>query len=108
MGGAIQFVDPFFLRFEALDRLTPTWQRILRSKGAVWPPPSNGMLCFAEFWMEADGDQVLFDVSRGLIDGDYPVMYYAHESRPQTVRQLAPTFVEFMETFLDDPALWAE
>jgi hypothetical protein len=32
------------------------------------------MLCFAEFFMEADGDQVLFDVSKGLINGEYPIV----------------------------------
>jgi hypothetical protein len=32
-------------------------------KGGGWPPPSQGMLCFAEYSLEADGDQVLFEAS---------------------------------------------
>ena len=61
---------------------------------------ANGMLCFAEFFMEADGDQVLFDVSQGLVDGEYPVVYYAHAASPASVRVLARSFAEFMEAFL--------
>jgi hypothetical protein len=104
MGGVIRFVEPFFHEFEPFDRLTPAQQDMVRWKGGAWPPPSDGMLCFAEFWMEADGDQVLFDVSQSPINDEYPVMYYAHESRPPSVRLLASNFVEFMEGFLDYPA----
>ena len=32
--------------------------------------PSQGMLCFADFFMEADGDVVLFDVAAGLQDDE--------------------------------------
>lgn len=103
MGGAVQFGEqhPFFHEFPPLESLSPPQQRVVKQKGGHWPPPSNGMLCFAEFFLEADGDQVLFDVSRGLIDGEYPVMYYSHESRPPSVRQLAPTFFQFFEEFLE-------
>jgi len=59
------------------------------------------MLCFAEFFLEADGDQVLFDTGRGLMDGEYPIMYWAHEGRPPSVRRLAGSFHEFIESFLD-------
>lgn len=44
--------------------------------------PNKGMLCFAEMFMLADGDQVLFDVSKGLKGGEYPIYYYAHEDDP--------------------------
>ena len=66
------------------------------------------MLCFAEFFMEADGDQVLFDVSRGLVNREYPVMYWAHEGRPPSARKLADTFTQFMEECLSYPALQNE
>lgn len=59
------------------------------------------MLCFAEFWLEADGDQVLFDTSQGLVGGEYPVMYYAHSGRPPTVRRLASSFREVLDEFLE-------
>jgi hypothetical protein len=64
--------------------------------------PSAGMLCFGEFFLGADGDQVLFDVSSGLIDGEYPVMYYAHESPPE-VRRVANGFEEFLNECLYYP-----
>ena len=59
------------------------------------------MVCFAEFFMEADGDQVLFDVAKGMVNGEYPIMYYAHESNPPTVRKLAGDFETFLNDFLD-------
>ncbi len=104
LGSGVQFGRPFFHDFEPFDTLTPQQQRSILHKGVSWPPPSQGMLCFAEYFMEADGDQVLFDVSRGLVDGEYPVMYYSHESSPPSVRQLAATFPEFMASILDDPS----
>lgn len=102
LGGTIQFnaKNPFFHRFPALDALSSKQREIVHAKGGGWPPPSQGMLCFAEFSMEADGDQVLFDVGNGLIDGEYPVKYYAHAARPPSVRKLADSFEEFIESFL--------
>ena len=61
------------------------------------PPPSQGMLCFAEYFLEADGDQVLFDVSDGLIDGEYAACYYAHAESPARVTQVADSFAEWIE-----------
>jgi hypothetical protein len=58
------------------------------------------MLCFAEFFMEADGDQVLWDISQGLRDGEYPIYYYAHERRPPSVRKLADCFEMWVGEFL--------
>jgi hypothetical protein len=110
LGGVVQFglQHPFVHEFEPLDELTPQQQRSVRQKGGSWPPPSQGMVCFAEFYMDADGDQVLFDVSGGLTGGEYPVMYYAHESRPPSVGRLAGTFPEFLSAFLDYPAFARE
>jgi hypothetical protein len=104
--GMVQFDSqhPFFHHFEPLDQLTPLQQKMVKQKGGQWPPPSQGMLCFAECFMEADGDQVLFDVSKGLMKGEYPVMYYAHEASPANVRVLAKDFTAFMDEFLDYPA----
>jgi hypothetical protein len=93
-GGTAQLSEghPFFHDFPSLEELTPTQRRTLAMKGNVWPPPSQGMLCFAELFIEADGDQVLFDVSKGLVDGEYPVYYYAHEDHPPSVKQLTAGF----------------
>src|SRR6516225_9900440 len=63
MGGVVQFgpQHPFFHDFPPLDQLTEQQRQVVTMKGGPWPPVSQGMLCFAEFFMEADGDQVLFD-----------------------------------------------
>jgi len=106
-GGVVQFGSqhPFFHDFPAFETLNPQQQRMVRLKGGEWPPPSQGMLCFAEYFLEADGDQVLFDVTRGLQGGEYPVFYYRHETAPPTVRQVAPSFREWLEGHcLDDMA----
>jgi hypothetical protein len=55
--------------------------------------PTEGMVCFGEYWLEADGDQVLFDPRDG---DDPPVLYYAHGRR--TVEQAAPSFTQWFES----------
>ena len=62
-------------------------------------PPSHGMLCFASCWWLADGDAVLFDISQGLHEGEYPVMYYAHDD-DLVIRRLANSFEEWIEQWL--------
>ena len=106
MGGVVQFGSqhPFVHDFPPLASLTPVQQRVVALKGGPWPPASQGLLCFAEFFMEANGDQVLFDTRGGLVAGEYPVVYWAHEARPPAVRLLAGSFGEFMEGFLSYPA----
>ena len=103
LGGVVQFgpEHPFRHDFEPLEKLSPAQQKVVTHKGGGWPPPTDGMLCFAEFFMEADGDQVLFDTHQGLVNGEYPIVYYSHESRPPSVRVLATSFAEFMEQFLE-------
>ena len=110
LGGAIQFgpQHPFFHSFPRLEELTAQQRQTIARKGGGWPPPSQGMLCFAEFFMEADGDQVLWDVSRGLRDGEYPIYYYAHESHPPSVRQLSADFEIWLGEFLSYRAFIAE
>ena len=50
LGGRIQFGPrhPFFHRFPPLTELTPQQRQVIARKGGGWPPPSQGMLCFAE------------------------------------------------------------
>jgi hypothetical protein len=102
LGGSIQFgpEHPFFHDFPALEDLTPQQRQVVARKGGGWPPASQGMLCFAEFFMEADGDQVLWDVSPGLRGGEYSIYYYAHEARPPSVRKLADSFEAWLGQFL--------
>jgi hypothetical protein len=64
------------------------------------PGPSDGMLCFAEYWLEADGDQMLID-PRDLPADDPPVYYYAH-SVPE-VRPLGQSFSAWLESLGRSP-----
>lgn len=64
------------------------------------PGPSVGMLCIADYFLEADGDQVLFD-PRDLPADDPPVYYYAHDV-PE-VRPLATSFSGWLESLGRSP-----
>jgi hypothetical protein len=103
LDGAVKFGvgHPFVHHFHPFSRLSEPQQRMVTIQGGKWPPPSEGMLCFADCALEAEGDQVLFDVHGGLVNGEYPVVYYAHEQWPPSVRRLAPSFTAFMEEFLN-------
>ena len=58
-----------------------------------------GMLCFAEFFMEGDGDQVLFDVTQEAENFEYPVYYYDHEATPSNIRKIANNFEQWLSEF---------
>jgi hypothetical protein len=90
---------PFLYKFPAVDQLSDVQRNHILHLGGIWPPPSQGMLCIAEFFLEGDGDQVLFNVKQGLVADEYPVMYYAHDI-PPVVRQMAAGFPEFLEQCL--------
>ena len=74
--------------------MSPRQREAVVAKGGDWPPPSQGMLCFAEFFLQADGDQVLWDVSGGLRDWEYPIFYYSHGDA--TVDHFADTFESWL------------
>ncbi len=107
-GGMVQLgtQHPFFHRFPPYGALTPEQRRGVSLKGGNWPPPSDGFLCFAEFFLEGDGDQVLWDTRQGLVAGEYDVYYYAHEARPPSVRRIAPNFADWLDGCLEpfDPS----
>ncbi|HUU85390.1 MAG TPA: SMI1/KNR4 family protein [Phycisphaerae bacterium] len=100
LGGCVKFQYPFFHDFPPLEQLTPIQRQTLDAKGGIWPPPTQAMLCFADFFWEADGDQVLFDVKSGLAEGEYPIVYYAHESCSPEARRVARRFDEWIEDCL--------
>lgn len=97
-GGSVQFgaQHPFPHDFPKIGELSDAQLKVVKMKGGGWPPPSQGMLCFAEYFRDADGDQVLFDVAGGLVDGEYPVVYYSHETHPPTTTQIAASFAEWL------------
>ena len=100
LGGVVQMstTHPFLHDFPAFEELSPRHQSVVQQRGGVWPPASQGMLCFAEYFLQADGDQVLFSIEGGLVDGEYPVFYYAHSDSPPRVTQVATSFAEWIET----------
>ena len=83
---------PFVHDFPSLDSLTEQHIQVIRQRGGSWPPPSQGMLCFAEYFLKSDGDQVLFTTDEGLLVGEYPVFYYAHDAIPASVTRIADSF----------------
>ncbi|MGI9327150.1 MAG: SMI1/KNR4 family protein [Pseudomonadales bacterium] len=99
LGGAVQLSSnhPFPHDFPAYKDLSPQHKTVVRQRGGIWPPPSQGMLCFAEYFLEADGDQVLFKTDEDPLDGEYPVYYYAHENSPARVSQVADSFFDWIE-----------
>jgi len=94
-GGLRIYGDAWYRNWPPFESLTP---RQLLTRKTTWPPPSEGMLCFANYCLEADGDNVLFDVSQGLVDGEYPVYYYYHEA--PSVTKVADSFTEFLEDYV--------
>jgi len=56
--------------------------------------PSAGRICFGEYWLEGDGDQVVFDDADA--DREPAVLYYNH-SEP-SVRMLAEDFTAWLES----------
>ena len=103
-GSAVQFgpQHPFIHDFPKIGELSDAQRKVVQLRGGGWPPPSQGMLCFAEYFRDADGDQVLFDVANGLTDGEYPVVYYSHDTRPPTVTKLADSFEEWLNDYCID------
>ncbi|MEJ3745944.1 SMI1/KNR4 family protein [Actinomycetes bacterium KLBMP 9797] len=60
--------------------------------------PTQGMLCIGEYWLDADGDQVLFDLRQEFAPDaadDPPVLYYDH-GQP-AVRPIANSFTAWIE-----------
>src|SRR5688572_27907962 len=58
LGGAVQLsnTQPVFHDCPPFEQLPETQKNRILQQGRQWPPPSQGMLCFAEFFMEGDGD----------------------------------------------------
>ncbi|MFA6242122.1 MAG: SMI1/KNR4 family protein, partial [Candidatus Hydrogenedentales bacterium] len=51
-GGAVQFGSqhPFYYDFPPLEAMNPQQLAVIKQRGGNWPPPSQGMLCFAEYF----------------------------------------------------------
>lgn len=59
-------------------------------------------ICIAEYWLEADGDQVLLESTSRPAD-DPPVFYYAHSGGKIKVRKLASSFSAWIESLPRSP-----
>jgi hypothetical protein len=103
--GAVQFSrhHPYLHKSPEYESLSPDEKAQVSTTGGIWPPPSSGMLCFAEFFIEEVGCSVLFDVRRGLINGEYPVMNYYYRATPPSITPIAQSFSQWLnERCLDD------
>jgi hypothetical protein len=98
-GGSIQFgvQHPFTYVFPPLNELTAAQQSVVKRRGGVWPPPCQGLLCFAEYFWKADGDQVLFHTKLPAKDNDYAVYYYEHNAAPARISKVADSFRHWIE-----------
>lgn len=67
------------------------------SLGLDEPYPHPAGLCIAEYWLEADGDQVLLEFPPTQLP-DPPVYYYAHAAVPPGARPLAPSLTAWLES----------
>lgn len=106
---------------EHLDTVLPdSYKRFLRICAGFWhdgikiyepfsfggeeaPLQRSDLLCFADTFILADGDQSLFDMSGGLVDGEYPIVYYDHEMEPPRLVRISDTFEDFLNNFLPNP-----
>ncbi len=107
----------------ALEKELPlpnSYKAFLRCIGGIWlevpyirmdkrnpfffdNPRFKDVVCFGEYFLEADGDNVMFDISQGLINGEYPVYYYAHDfanDPDRGLRKLADSFREWIESLV--------
>jgi len=64
--------------------------------------PTKGMVSIADYFLEADGDQVLF-AATDLGEADPPVFYYAHAGSPPHVRQIGTRFSTWLESLPKSP-----
>lgn len=64
--------------------------------------PQTKTIRIGEYWLEADGDQVLLAYSISPA-ADPPVYYYAHEARKNTAREIAPSISEWIESLPKSP-----
>lgn len=78
-------------------------EQVLRHPALIGEQPDAAeAICVAEFWLEADGDQVLFEC-RPQPSPDPPVYYYAHSASTGKVRALAKSFSAWIEGLPKSP-----
>lgn len=82
----------------------------LDSIARLWEYPDSlieDTLFVWDYNWEADGDKLCFDLSNGLVDGEYPVLYYAHDfggDENRGLRKIANSFGEWLNQLqLDYP-----
>lgn len=68
-------------------------------------PRAHGMVLLCNFWLEADGDQLVFD-QHEVVGGECPIFYYSHESRPPRLTRVADTFDGLLAWWAKGPQAW--
>lgn len=96
--GAVQFSGnhPYLHKFPDYESLSTEGKNQVAANGGIWPPPSDGMVCFAEYFEGDVGCSVLFDVKAGLRAGEYSVVYYYYRATPPHLVQAADSFLEWL------------
>jgi len=89
----------------SLDALTLGLDQIRRHPALIDDPPSGKeTICIGEYWLDADGDQVLLEYCTQPVR-DPVVYYYGHSAGTRTARKLAATFSGWIEALPRSPAL---
>jgi hypothetical protein len=102
--GAIQFsgYHPYLHKFPDYESLSEDDKRQVALNGGVWPPPSDGMVCFAEYFEGDVGCSALFNVKEGVRNGEYAVVYYYYRATPPRVVRIADSFPQWLNLCIDN------
>jgi hypothetical protein len=96
--GCVQFRKhhPYLQTFPKYDDLPEEGKKEVEKNGGLWPPPSAGMLTFAEYITANANYSVLFDVPSGIKGGEYSIVYYDYMGQPPSVRKVSDSFSEWL------------
>jgi len=96
--GAVQFSKhhPYRHEFPKYEDLSDEAKREVASNGGLWPPPSDGMVCFGEYFECDVGCSVLFNTNEDLRNGEYAVVHYFYRATPPRVVSVADSFSEWL------------
>jgi hypothetical protein len=106
--GAVQFnrSHPYRDDFPKYESLSEDAKRQVASNGGLWPPPSDGMVCFGEYFEGDVGCSVLFNTNEGRRDGEYPIVYYYYRASPPRVAPIADSFPQWLNRKCIDGLQW--
>ncbi len=97
--GAVQFSGnhPYRLTFPSYESLNDDDKKIVASNGGLWPPPSDGMICFGEYFEGDVGCSLMFDTNDKMKDGEYKISHYYFRASPPRAELVADSFLEWLD-----------